>query len=441
LPDRFWNFSNQRIAAPNRLMKTDTIVVPPKTSAVPARAWLVVALLCVVGCLNYLDRTMITTMRESIKTAIPMTDAQFGLLTAVFLWIYGLMSPFAGFLADRYNRSRVIIGSLFVWSLVTWLTSQATTFNELLATRALMGISEACYIPAAMALIVDYHRGATRSLATGIHIAGVMVGQSLGFVGGMIAENHNWSVAFSVFGLVGVLYSVVLVFTLRDAPVPVVAQNTVAQPATPVRFGDAVRHLFGNPSYLMLLIFWGFLGVLGWLIVGWLPTFYQEQFHLSQSQAGLYATGYFHTAALVGVLTGGALADRVSLSNPRGRILVPAFGLCIAAPAIFLASTTTILPLAVVGFVFYAFTRVFSDANMMPILCLVSDPRYRATGYGILNLFSCIIGGFGLYAGGVLRDAHVNFSQIFRVATGLLVICAVILFTLKPKQNPDRPEQ
>jgi MFS family permease len=422
-------------------MKTDTIVVPPKTSAVPARAWLVVALLCVVGCLNYLDRTMITTMRESIKTAIPMTDAQFGLLTAVFLWIYGLMSPFAGFLADRYNRSRVIIGSLFVWSLVTWLTSQATTFNELLATRALMGISEACYIPAAMALIVDYHRGATRSLATGIHIAGVMVGQSLGFVGGMIAENHNWSVAFSVFGLVGVLYSVVLVFTLRDAPVPVVAQNTVAQPATPVRFGDAVRHLFGNPSYLMLLIFWGFLGVLGWLIVGWLPTFYQEQFHLSQSQAGLYATGYFHTAALVGVLTGGALADRVSLSNPRGRILVPAFGLCIAAPAIFLASTTTILPLAVVGFVFYAFTRVFSDANMMPILCLVSDPRYRATGYGILNLFSCIIGGFGLYAGGVLRDAHVNFSQIFRVATGLLVICAVILFTLKPKQNPDRPEQ
>ena len=421
-------------------MKTDTLATPPKVTALPAGAWLAVALLCVVGCLNYLDRTMITTMRESIKTAIPMTDAQFGLLTAVFLWIYGLMSPFAGFLADRYNRSRVIIGSLFVWSLVTWLTSQATTFNELLATRALMGISEACYIPAAMALIVDYHRGSTRSLATGIHIAGVMVGQSLGFVGGMIAESHDWSVAFSVFGLVGVVYSAVLLFFLRDAPRIVEPQDTVAQAELPVRFGDAVRHLFSNPSYIMLLIFWSLLGVLGWLIVGWLPTFYQEQFNLSQSQAGLYATGYFHTAALVGVLTGGALADRVSLKNPRGRILVPAIGLCIAAPAIFLASTTDILSVAVIGFVFYAFTRVFSDANMMPILCLISDPRYRATGYGILNLFSCIIGGLGLYAGGVLRDAHVNFSQIFQVATGLLVICAVILFTLKPKMNPGPSE-
>ena len=421
-------------------MKTDTLATPPKVTALPAGAWLAVALLCVVGCLNYLDRTMITTMRESIKTAIPMTDAQFGLLTAVFLWIYGLMSPFAGFLADRYNRSRVIIGSLFVWSLVTWLTSQATTFNELLATRALMGISEACYIPAAMALIVDYHRGSTRSLATGIHIAGVMVGQSLGFVGGMIAESHDWSVAFSVFGLVGVVYSAVLLFFLRDAPRIVEPQDTVAQAELPVRFGDAVRHLFSNPSYIMLLIFWSLLGVLGWLIVGWLPTFYQEQFNLSQSQAGLYATGYFHTAALVGVLTGGALADRVSLKNPRGRILVPAIGLCIAAPAIFLASTTDILSVAVIGFVFYAFTRVFSDANMMPILCLISDPRYRATGYGILNLFSCIIGGLGLYAGGVLRDAHVNFSQIFQVATGLLVICAFILFTLKPKMNPGPSE-
>ena len=187
-------------------------------STIPG-AWLVVALLCFVGCLNYLDRIMITTMRTSIVEAIPMTDAQFGLLTSVFLWIYGLLSPFAGFLADRYSRSRVIIVSLFVWSLVTWLTGHAKTFEQLLATRALMGISEACYIPAALALIVDYHRGPTRSLATGIHLAGIMVGQSMGFVGGWIAEDHNWTTAFLVFGIVGIVYSLVLAFTLKDAPV------------------------------------------------------------------------------------------------------------------------------------------------------------------------------------------------------------------------------
>ena len=146
--------------------------------------WLLVAMLCVVGCLNYLDRMMITTMRTSIMEEIPMSEAQFGLLTSVFLWIYGIASPFAGYLADKFSRSRVIIGSLLIWSLVTWLTSQASNFEELLLARALMGISEACYIPAALALIVDYHPGNTKSTATGIHIGGVYVGQSLGFIGG-----------------------------------------------------------------------------------------------------------------------------------------------------------------------------------------------------------------------------------------------------------------
>ena len=413
-------------------METAPSAVIPD-SKISLRAWLVVALLCVVGCLNYLDRTMITTMRSSIVEAMPMTDAQFGLLTSVFLWVYGLLSPFAGFLADRFNRSRVIIGSLFVWSAVTWLTAYATTFEELLATRALMGISEACYIPAALALIVDYHRGPTRSLATGIHIAGIMVGQSLGFVGGMLAEQHDWSYAFHILGLVGIGYSAVLVFTLRDAP-QAANKVVVVNDATPrVGFADGIRNLFSRPAFLLILVCWGLLGVVSWMIVGWLPTYYKEHFSLSQTAAGVYATGYFHTAALVGVLVGGALADYWSRTNARARILLPALGLCIATPAIFLASSTDILYVTVAGFMIYALTRTFTDANMMPILCLVADPRYRATGYGVLNLFSCIIGGLGLYAGGVLRDAEVDLGRMFQVAAGLMLVCAFILYRVKPK--------
>ena len=193
-------------------MKAETVSI--KSKARPG-AWLIVVLLSIVGCLNYLDRTTITTMRKSIVDAIPMTDAQFGLLTSVFLWIYGILSPFAGFLADRFNRSHVIIGSLFLWSLVTWLTAYSTSFEELLATRILMGISEACYIPAALALIVDYHRNSTRSLAVGIHMIGIMVGSGLGFIGGWVAENHHWSTIFVYLGIIGVMYSVMLAFTLR----------------------------------------------------------------------------------------------------------------------------------------------------------------------------------------------------------------------------------
>jgi MFS family permease len=128
-----------------------------------SQAWLCVALLWFVACLNYFDRIMLTTMRDSVVEAIPMTDKQFGLLTSVFLWVYGGLSPFAGFLADRFGKSRVIVGSLFAWSAITWLTGHAKTFDQLLAARALMGISEACYIPAGMALIMDYHRGPTHS--------------------------------------------------------------------------------------------------------------------------------------------------------------------------------------------------------------------------------------------------------------------------------------
>lgn len=396
--------------------------------------WLVVALLCVVGCLNYLDRMMITTMRTSIVSKIPMTDAQFGLLTSVFLWIYGLLSPFAGYLADRFNRSRVIIVSLFVWSVVTWMTAHATSFEELLITRALMGISEACYIPAALALIADYHRGSTRSLATGIHMGGVMIGQSLGFVGGWVAESHSWNYAFSIFGVVGIVYAFILAFSLRD----VRHENnelSEKQLHEDLGFKAAISSLFRNKNYNLALLYWGLLGVVSWLVVGWLPTYYKEHFNLSQSIAGVYATGYFHIASLCGVLVGGYIADRWSRKNPRARILVPAIGLLIAAPGIFVASSTDTLYIAVLCFMLYAFTRTFTDANMMPILCMITDRRYRATGYGILNFFSCIVGGLGLYAGGVLRDSSVDLSLIFRVAAFTMLICAFFLFRLNPKSH------
>ena len=403
-------------------IKKEVTLVSPTTQV---KAWLFVAMLCLVGCLNYLDRIMITTMRSSIVEAMPMTDAQFGLLTSVFLWVYGLLSPFAGFLADRFNRSRVIIGSLFVWSGVTWLTAHATTFEELLATRALMGISEACYIPAALALIADYHRGATRSLATGIHMAGIMAGQSLGFLGGIISEKHDWSYAFSFFGIIGIVYSLILALFLRDAPPQ--EERILSR----VSFGKGVAALFRQPNYVKALAFWGLLGVVGWMIVGWLPTFYKEHFNLPQGEAGMYATVYVHSVGLAGVLLGGFLADRWSRSTPRGRILVPAIGLLLAAPAVLLASKTTILPVAIAGFMLYALTKAFSDANMMPILCLVADPRYRATGYGILNLFSCIIGGVGLYAAGSLRDAHIDLSSMFQFAAVTMILAALMLLSIR----------
>ena len=376
---------------------------------------------------------MITTMRTSIIEAMPMSDAQFGLLTSVFLWVYGILSPFAGYLADHFNRSRVIIGSLFVWSAVTWLTSYVTTFEQLVATRILMGVSEACYLPAAVALIVDYHKTTTRSLASGIHIAGVMVGQSLGFVGGWIAEDHDWTAPFSVFGLVGIGYSFVLLWLLRDAPESNQAEEKADEPK--IDFFQALRSLFGQWSFILLVVFWSLLGIIGWMVMGWMPTYYKEHFNLSQGMAGLYATGYLYPASIAGVILGGFLSDRFAKGSANSKFLIPVIGLCIAAPSIFIASNTSVLPLAIAMFMVYGLTRMFSDANLMPILCLTADPRYRATGYGVLNFFACVIGGIGLYAGGVLRDMQVDLGQIFQFAGVLMFVCVMILLLIRKRTN------
>ena len=305
--------------------------------------------------------------------------------------------------------------------------------------RALMGISEAAYLPAALALIADYHRGSTRSLATGIHMTGLSVGTGLAGIGGWVAERHGWSAAFDVFGLFGIVYALALLFVLRDPRCDAAAltgQGGGPADAETPRLGQALASLFRSSSFLLLLAFWGLLALAGWAVAGWMPTYFKEQFRLDQGAAGISATSYLAGAMLLGKLVGGAWADRWSRTNERARILVPAIGLFIAAPATLLVANTSVLALAIAGLSLYGFMRVFSDANLMPILCQVSDRRYRATGYGVLNLFSCLVGGITVYLGGVLRDAHISVSALFQAAALGLLVCGVLMVCVKP-QKPD----
>jgi MFS family permease len=403
-----------------------------------SRAWMIVAMLWLVALLNYFDRLMLTTMRLSIKDAIPMTDAEFGLLTSVFLWVYAGLSPFGGYLADRFNRSRVIIGSLLFWSLVTFLTGQARTFHQLLAARALMGVSEAAYIPAALALIADYHRGSTRSLATGIHETGIFIGSAIGGLGGWLAMRCGWSFSFTVFGVVGIVYSVLLAFTLTDAPAGDRRLTEKSEAVARPKLWEAMVSLCSERDFFCLAGYWGLLGIAGWAIVGWLPSYLNERFQLDQGTAGLSATGYLFVAAFFGVLFGGWWADRWSRTNERGRVLVTLIGLCIAAPAVLVAAQTDVLVVAIVGMTIYGFTRVFGDANMMPMLCLVSDPRYRATGYGVINMVSCGLGGVAIYAGGKLMDHGMSLSVLFLFSAGIMVVCALLLVPVRPRRLPDQ---
>jgi predicted MFS family arabinose efflux permease len=395
------------------------------------RAWLVVALLWVVGCLNYLDRVMLNTMHDSLLKAIPMREDDFGSLTTVFLWVYGVLSPLGGWAADRFSRSRVILVSLIVWSLVTFATSFAQTYAQLVATRALMGISEACYIPAALALIADYHRGSTRSLATGIHMSGIYAGMALGGMGGWMAEKHGWSSSFFTFGMVGVVYALVLLALLRDAP----SARHASKSESPVHPLEAMRALGSSAGFWIIALHWGLLGFAGWAFVTWMPVFLKEHFQLTQTKAGFTATAYMQVAAFCGVLTGGAWADRWSRTSLLGRVRVPLIALALASPFVFMTSRTDALGSAILCLIAFGFARGCSDSNMMPILCQVADPRHRATGYGVLNFFSCTIGGVASYLGGWLKERHVDLSYILSGSGVLVLLCALLLLLVKPTRR------
>lgn len=399
-------------------------------------AWLAVALLWITACLSYLDRLMLTTMRGSIKEAVPMTEAQFGLLTSLFLIVYAVCSPFAGFFADRFNRSRVIIVSLLLWSVLTGLTAFARTYEELLLTRALLGVAQAACMPASLALIVEYHRGSTRSLATGLLLSGAMSGGALSGLGGALAERHGAATAFLTFGLAGIAFTGVLLLLLRDPPPAENPAAAAAQPAPSVRLGEAFASLFTNRAYLVMLAYACVLGLVSWSVVGWMPTYIKERFLLAQGEAGLLTTIYLNLASLAGMLVGGAWADRWSRTNRHARLLVPVIGLTAAAPAVLLIANTPVLACALGGLVLYGFARNFGDANQMPILCLVVDARYRATSWGISTFVSCLVGAAGIYAGGILRDAQVDVSRVFQFAGVNLLVCAALIFSLRKKSAP-----
>jgi len=399
------------------------------------RAWLVVVLLWAVVCSNFITRFMLVTMHGSILKSFPMTEAEFGLLTAVFLWAYGLLSPFAGFVADRFSRSRVIVASLCAWSAITWLTSFARSFEQLLVLRALVGVSEACYLPAALALIADYHRGPTRSLATGVHQTGIVAGSIVGSLGGWLAEQRSWHYAFSLVGLAGLCYGALLLFVLRDAPRDGHLETPGAEARPRVRFGEALVSLFKQGSFVLVLIYWAMLGIAGWTVSAWMPVFFQERFHLGQGAAGVTANGYTALAALPGMLIGGIWADRWSRTNGRGRMLVPAIGLLIGAPCLLLTARSGLIGLAVIGLIFYRLFGCFSESNMMPILCEIVDRRYRATGYGLLNMTGTIAAGAGIYAAGALRDRRFGMSMVFEAVAAIMMLCVPLLLLMRPRTS------
>jgi len=398
--------------------------------------WLVVFMLWFVALLNYLDRQMLSTMKPSMMVDISeLASAEnFGRLMAVFLWIYAFMSPVSGIIADRLNRKWLIVGSLLVWSGVTLAMGYATTYNQLYTLRAVMGISEAFYIPAGLSLIADYHQGKTRSIAIGIHTTGIYLGQAFGGFGATIASHFSWQLTFHSFGLVGIIYAVVLLLFLREKKaynVEAARQSSIGKEFSMAFKGLGV--LFGNIAFWVLLFYFSAPSFPGWAVKNWVPTLFSETLHLDMSQAGPLATITIAMSSFLGVLIGGYVSDRWVQKHLKGRIYTGVIGLVLTIPALFLLGYGEGFVMILTGGVLFGMGFGMFDVNNMPILCQFVSPRYRATGYGLMNLAGISAGAFITDLLGKSADQG-NMRQDFALLSVVVAVAIVLqLVMLRPR--------
>lgn len=397
--------------------------------------WVIVALLWIVALLNYMDRQMLATMRPSMEADIPelVSGENFGRLMAIFLWIYALMSPISGIIADKLNRKWLIIGSLFVWSAVTYAMGYATTYNQVYWLRALMGVSEALYIPAGLSLIADYHQQKTRSLAIGIHMTGLYVGSALGGFGATIAAKYSWHSTFHHFGIIGIVYSFILVFLLSEKKVSEVIKTNKKTGEQTLFKGLAL--LFTNISFWVILFYFAIISLPGWATKNWLPTLFSDNLGISMDQAGPLATISISFSSLLGVIFGGILSDKWVQKNIKGRVYTSAIGLSLTIPALMLIGFGDSLFHVVGAVLCFGVGYGMFDANNMPIICQFVSSKYRATAYGVLNMTGVGCGALVTSMLGKSADTG-TLGLGFALMAGVVLIALIVQISfLRPKVN------
>ncbi|EGK02324.1 MFS transporter [Dysgonomonas gadei] len=398
--------------------------------------WLVVAMLWLVALLNYLDRQMLSTMRpfmmEDISDLISATN--FGRLMAIFLWIYAFMSPLSGMIADRLNRKWLIVISLFVWSGVTLTMGYAQNMDQLYILRAIMGISEAFYVPAGLSLIADYHQGKTRSLAIGFHTSGIYLGQALGGFGATLAGFTSWQSTFHMFGVIGMLYSIILIAFLREKKTYNIDTTKKTSLANELKMAaKGLSILFSNIAFWVILFYFSAPSLPGWATKNWLPTLFSDSLGMDMAQAGPLSTMTMALSSLVGVLFGGWLSDKWVLKVLKGRIYTGVIGLTLTIPALFLIGYVHGLIPIVAGAVLFGLGFGIFDVNNMPILCQFVPSRYRATGYGIMNLAGISAGAVITNELGKALDAGYMNTVFIAMIAAVGIAIVLQLTVLRPK--------
>lgn len=381
--------------------------------------WIVAAFLAVAAGINYADRAAVSSVFALLKTDLGASDVVLGALGSVFLWGYAISSPAAGYLADRYSRSRLVLFSLLAWSAVMALTGFAANVTSLILLRLILGIVESAYLPAAIALIAEHHGTETRAKAMAVHSIGLNMGVVAGgTIAGYLGDHFGWRPGFWILGGVGVLYGLIGWKVVVDGPArkPVAQRNAWAD----------LRELIVIPSFLILLAKTMLAGFGVWIFLNWLPLYFRERFQLSLTAAGFAGTFLLQAATVSGIAIGGTVSDRVARHSPRMRMLYQSICYIVSAPFLLLFLGEVSFFTAAVAVAVFSLFRGMGGANESPTLCDVVPERLRATGIGIMNLGATAAGGAGVMTAGWLK-AHMGLEAIFAWIALLFIIAGALL--------------
>jgi MFS family permease len=406
-------------------------------------SWAVVGMLWFICFFNYADRQAIFSVFPILEAEFGFSKQQLGLIGSAFALVYALTAPLAGQVSDRASRKLVILGGLYVWSIVTGFTAICSQAWQFIFVRGAEGLGETVYFPASMSLISDYHSRRTRSRAMSLHQTSVYAGTiGGGALAGWMGERYGWQSPFVFLGACGVVLGLVLAAFIRE-PARDEAERRESSHASkesvgpPVPIGEFLRGLGANPSALLLAL--AFLGAnsVGLVFLTWMPTFLKEKFNLSLAVAGVSATVYLQIASMVGAMIGGSLADWLRARTAGGRMYVQAMGAVCGAPFIFLCGSTLELNVLVAAMIFFGLSKGIYDSNIWASLYDVVPASRRSTAVGMMNMVGWLGGAMGAYFVGLAVDLGATMSEAI-ASTATIYIGVAVLLVLAARFAPRR---
>lgn len=388
---------------------------------------------------NYADRQAIFSVFPLLKQEMGLSNVQLGIVGAAFMWVYAGFGAIAGLVGDRFNRKTLIIGGLIFWSLVTVGTALSTNYVQLVACRALEGLGEAFYFPASMSMLSDYHGRETRSKAMSFHQSSVYAGTIAGgTVAGFMGQYYGWQSSFYVFGGLGILLGIILIGILRE---PVRGQAEAHQEIdtsaavlgnpTPGNVLSGIKQVFSHPMVWVLVAVFVGANFVASIFLTWMPSFLYTKFAMSLSMAGLNATLYGQIASVLGVISGGFLADRLVKTRRGGRMMAQSIGLLLGVPFIFLAGWTISVPVLILALIGFGYFKGLYDANIWASLHDVVQPRNRATAVGFMNSIGWFGGGMAPIAIAYASNTYGMSASISATSVLYLIFGLLLLFGIR----------